>query len=175
MDSTNRVSAAKPEAATRLLELIQMRLVSEAIHVVATLGIADLLADAPKHVEQLAEATGASAPSLRRVLRALANFNIFSQDSAGRFALAALGEFLKSDVAGSLQSAALFLGGEIGSNSIRLFLESVMTGESAIQKLSEGKGIFDWLQRDPGRSKCGIQDTRHLRVRDSRHPASAGT
>ncbi len=126
-----RVSAAKPEAAARLLELIQMRLVSEAIHVVATLGIADLLADAPKHVEQLAEATGASAPPLRRVLRALANFDIFSEDSGGRFALADLGEFLKSDVAGSLQSASLFLGGEVGSNSIRLLLESVMTGESA--------------------------------------------
>jgi hypothetical protein len=28
-----------------------------------------------------------------------------------------------------------------------------MTGESAIQKLSAGRGIFDWLQRDPERTK----------------------
>jgi hypothetical protein len=153
MDTTARSIASRPEAAARLLELIQMRLVSEAIHVVAVLGIADLLADAPKNVEQLAEATGASAPSLRRVLRALSNFDVFSQDSAGRFALAPLGEFLKSDVAGSLQAAALFFGGEAGSSSIRLFLESVISGESAMQKMSAGNGIFDWLQRDPERNK----------------------
>ena len=153
MVSTARSTASRPEAAARLLELIQMRLVSEAIHVIAVLGIADLVADAPKNVEQLAEATGASAPFLGRVLRALSKFDVFSQDSAGRFALAPLGEFLESGVAGSLEAAALFFGGEAGSSSIRLFLESVMTGESAIQKMSAGKGIFDWLQRDPERTK----------------------
>ena len=69
MHSTTRVSTTKPEAAARLLELIQMRLVSEAIHIVAALGVADLLADVPKSVKQLAEATGASPPHLRRVMR----------------------------------------------------------------------------------------------------------
>ena len=36
------------DAATRLLELIQIRLISASIHVAATLGVADLLADSPQ-------------------------------------------------------------------------------------------------------------------------------
>ncbi len=153
MHSAARLSTAEPEAAARLLELIQMRLISEAIHVVAALGVADLLADAPESVEQLAEATGARPPYLQRVMRALASFGVFSEDSAGRFALAPLGEFLKRDVAGSLHGAALFFGGETGTGAVRLFLECVKTGESAIHKLSGGKGIFDWLQSDPKLTK----------------------
>jgi C-methyltransferase len=149
MDSTARSIASTPDAAARLLELIQMRLISEAIHVVAALGVADLLADAPKSVEQLAEATGASPSSLRRLMRALARFGVFSPDSTDRFALAPLGEFLKRDAVGSLHGAALFFGGETGTSTIRLLLECVKTGQSAIQKLAGGRGIFEWLQSDP--------------------------
>jgi hypothetical protein len=153
MHSAARLSTTKPEAAARLLELIQMRLISEAIHVVAALGVADLLADAPKSVEQVAEATGASPPALGRVMRALASFDVFSQDSAGRFALAPLGELLKADVEGSLHGAALFFGGETGKSAVRLFLECVKTGESAIHKLAGHKGCFEWLQTDPELTK----------------------
>jgi C-methyltransferase len=153
MHEVASLSTTEPQAAARLLELIQMRLISAAIHVVATLGIADLLADAPKSIEQLAETTGARPQSLRRVMRALASFCVFSEDSAGRFTLAPLGEILKRDVTGSLHSAALFFGGETGTSAVKLFLECVQTGESAIHKLAGGKGIFDWLQGDPELTK----------------------
>ena len=147
-------NTARPEAAARLLELIQVRLVSEAIHVVAALGIADLLADASKGTDQLAEATGADAPSLRRVMRALARFNIFSQESADRFALGPLGELLRRDGEGSLHSAALLFGGETGASVVELFENCVRTGESASQKLSGGSAnCFDWLLRSPERTK----------------------
>jgi len=96
MNATARLSTTKPE----LLELDQMRLISEAIHVAAALGVADLLAAGPKNADELSKATGTSAPSLRRVMRALASFVIFSHDSADRFALTPLGEFLKRDMPG---------------------------------------------------------------------------
>jgi hypothetical protein len=149
MNATARLSTTPPEAAARLLELIQMRLISEAIHVVAALGIADLLGDSSKGIEELAEQTGTSEASLGRVMRALATFHVFSQDSVGHFGLGPLGQFLKRDVPGSLQQAALFFGGESRANTIQLFLECVKTGESAVHKLSGGKGIFEWLQGDP--------------------------
>ena len=86
MQSTICVTApTKPEAAARLLELIQMRLVSEAIHVVAALGVADLLASGPMSASELGEATGADTDSLRRMMRALARFQVFSEISADRF------------------------------------------------------------------------------------------
>jgi hypothetical protein len=154
MQSTACLStASKPEAAAKLLELIQMRLVSEAIHVVAALGVADLLASGPKNIDELAQATGADADSLRRVIRALSGFEVFSQESDGRFALGPLGEFLKPDVVGSLHGAALFFGGDSGTNVIRLFLDSVRTGETAIHKLAGGQPIFEWLQSDPERTQ----------------------
>jgi C-methyltransferase len=143
-DTTN-----KPEAATRLLELIQMRLISEAIHVVVALGIADRLASRPMTAGELAQATASDTDCLRRVMRALASFEVFSEDSAGRFALGPLGEFLKRDVAGSLHGAALFFGGDNGTNVVRLFLNAVRTGDSAIQLLFGGKRVFEWLQSDP--------------------------
>src|SRR5271155_3557727 len=116
MQSSARLSATKPEAAARLLELIQMRLISQAIQVVAALEVADLLADGPKSIEDLAEATEVRPQYLLRVMRALASFDVFSQDSAGRFALAPLGEFLKRDLPGSLHPAAMLFGGELGTN-----------------------------------------------------------
>jgi len=150
MNATARLSTTKPEAAARLLELIQMRLISEAIHVAAALGVADLLAAGPKSADELSKATRASAPSLRRVMRALASFGIFSHDSADRFALAPLGEFLKP---GSLHNAALLFGGETGTSTVRLLLECVKTGLSATHMLTGGKGSFEWVQSDPELTK----------------------
>jgi hypothetical protein len=143
----------KTAAAARLLELIQMRLVSEAIHVVARLGVADLLALRPMTGNELAVATGADADSVRRVMRALAGFEVFSEISADRFELAPAGEFLRSNVAGSLHSAAMFFGGDSGTNVLRLFLDSVKTGKSAVHHLSGGKNTFEWLASDPERTE----------------------
>jgi hypothetical protein len=114
MNATARLSTTKPE----LLELDQMRLISEAIHVAAALGVADLLAAGPKSADELSKATGTSAPSLHRVMRALASFVIFSHDSADRFALTPLGEFLKRDMPGSLHRAALLFGVDLAARSI---------------------------------------------------------
>ena len=146
------LNTTKSEAPARLIELIQMRLISEAIYVAAALGIADLLADAPQMIDRLADATGTSTRSLRRVMRALSNFGIFSEDSDDCFALAPMGELLKRDVVGSLSAASLLSGGESGARTIQLLLECVRTGENANQKLS-GANWMDSLQRNPEQLK----------------------
>jgi hypothetical protein len=53
-----------------LLRMTSAFQVSQAIHVAATLGIADLLEDGPRSADELAEATGTHAPTLYRLLRA---------------------------------------------------------------------------------------------------------
>jgi hypothetical protein len=58
-----------PPPAT-LLQMMTGYWVSQALYVAAKLGIADLLADGPRPVEDLAAATQTDTPSLRRVLRA---------------------------------------------------------------------------------------------------------
>jgi len=142
-------NATRAQSAGRLLELIVMRLMSEALHVAAALGVADLLANGPQSAEQLAQATGANAQSLRRVLRALVSIGVFAQDSADCFFLAPMGELLRHDVEGSLQPAALFFGGEWGARVDTLFLTAVQRGKSAGEILSGGRTWIDWLQSDP--------------------------
>lgn len=134
---------AQAEPAAKLLELISIQRISQCIYVAAALGIADLMADGSKSAEQLAEATGAHAPSLRRVMRVLADFGVFSQDNVGCFAPAPMGEFLKANRVGTLRPAALFFGGEGAAQIERLLLHCVKTGETAMQK----QFGTDWIGR----------------------------
>jgi hypothetical protein len=64
-----------------LLEMMTGYWVSQALYVVAKLGVADLLVSGPQSVEHLAAATQAHAASLRRVLRALASVGVFTEPS----------------------------------------------------------------------------------------------
>ena len=101
-DTTN------PSAA--LMELINGFRVSQAIHVAATLGIADLLKEGPRRSDDLAAATGTHADRLYRLLRALASVGVSREDADRRFALTALGDCLRSDAAEPLRSWAVHIG-----------------------------------------------------------------
>src|SRR5436309_13268268 len=70
--------------------------VVQSIHVVARLGIADVLGPEPRTVEDLASAVDAHAPSLRRVLRALTTLGVFAEDTDGRFRHTELSETLRA-------------------------------------------------------------------------------
>ena len=90
-----------------LFRMITGFYVSRAIHVVARLGIADLLADRARGHDELAKATGAHAPSLRRVLRLLASAGLFTEEENGRFAVTPIGACLRADVPGSMRDMAM--------------------------------------------------------------------
>jgi Dimerisation domain len=59
--------------------------VSDALHVAASLGIADRLASGPKNATQLARETESDARSLYRLLRALASVGVFEESVDGQF------------------------------------------------------------------------------------------
>src|SRR4051794_37727207 len=84
--------------------------VAQAVSVVAKLGIADALADGPQAVDALAAAANAHAPSLYRILRALASVGIFAEDDDGHFQLTSLAEPLRSDGPNSMRAMAILLG-----------------------------------------------------------------
>ena len=86
----SEVSPAGPGANPLPVTLLQMMTgywVSQALYVAAKLGVADLLANGPRPVEDLAVTTQTDAASLRRVLRALASVGVFTEASPGAFAL----------------------------------------------------------------------------------------
>jgi methyltransferase family protein len=90
------------EATATLMRLVNGYQVSQAIHVAATLGIPDLLADGARTSDELAEEAGADVDSLYRLLRALAGVGVVHEDDDRRFSLTPVGECLRSDVPGSL-------------------------------------------------------------------------
>ncbi len=133
--------------ARRLLDIVNGSWMSQAIYVAAHLRIADLLATGAKSSEELARATGAHAPSLRRLMRALATIEICRDQGDGFYQLTPMGSLLRADVAGSLRSWTLYWGGSLWSIWGNL-LHSVMTGESA-RTLTTGSDRFDQLDANP--------------------------
>jgi hypothetical protein len=115
----------------QMMQMITGFWVSQAIYVAAKLRLADLVKDQPQTAVQLAEATGTHAPSLYRLLRALASVGIFAEDEERRFVLTPLAETLRSDLPGSLRA---FAQSELGSEHFTAWgnlMHSVRTGEIA--------------------------------------------
>ena len=83
---------------------------SQAIYAAAKFGIADLLNEGAKSVDELASATDTKPELLYRLLRALASVGVFAEENDKRFSLTPLAEPLRSDVAGSQRSLALMMG-----------------------------------------------------------------
>lgn len=91
--------ADRATAVRRLLEGFQ---VSQALHVAATLGIADLLVGGGRTSDELAAATRTHPPTLYRLLRALASVDVLRELEGFRFELTPLGECMRSDVPDSV-------------------------------------------------------------------------
>ena len=83
-----------------LPQLVNGYRAAQAIHVAAVLGIADQLAEGPRTADELAHAVGANPDSLYRLLRALASVGVVEELDGRRFALADLGQGLRSDTPG---------------------------------------------------------------------------
>jgi O-methyltransferase domain/Dimerisation domain len=137
--------AADPMA---LLRLASSHWVGQAVHVAAKLGVADLLEDGPKTPAALAEATGAHAGALHRLLRALASLGVFAEDGAGRFTLTPLAEGLRTSVPGSLRAYAILMGEEWHWRPWGELLASVRTGRPAFQEVF-GQDVFQYLGKHP--------------------------
>ncbi len=142
MDDSNQ----KPSAA--LLRLVNGFQVSQAIHVAAPLGIADLLKNGWRSSDDLAAATSTCARSLYRLLRALASIGVFREDAHRRFALTPLGECLRSDASEPVGPWAVFVGQPEYRQSWGHLLHSVRTGENAFRH-AHGMSIWEYRARNP--------------------------
>ena len=136
----------RPSAA--LLGLVNGYQVSQAIHVAATLGIADLLKNGPRSSDDLAAATGTHAGSLYRLLRALASVGVFREDADRRFALTPLGDGLRSDAPEPVGPWAVFIGQPEHQRAWGHLLHSIQTGENAFQHV-HGVNVWEYRARSP--------------------------
>ncbi len=124
-------AAGRVDSVAQLREMVSGYRVTQALHVVAVLGIADLLGDASRGVDDLAAATDTDAGALRRVLRALAAEGVFVESDDGSFANNELSCALISDTPGSLRPYAMFVGADYHWGTWGNLLHTVRTGENA--------------------------------------------
>lgn len=128
----------------RLYKLINGYQVSQAIHVAATLGIADLLREGPRSVSALAIAINVNALALYRLLRALAAVGVLHEDDQRQFSLTEMGACLRSDAAEPLREWAAFIGRPAVWEAWSHLLYSVQSGQPAFPHLHNGQSIWAW-------------------------------
>jgi hypothetical protein len=124
---------------------------SQAVYVAAKLGIADLVAEEPKSIGELAERTKTDPRALYRLLRALASVEVFAEDNQQRFILTPTAGYLRSDVPASQRSLAIMMGEE-HFRAWGELLYSVQTGKVAFDKVY-GVGVFDYLGQHPDKAQ----------------------
>jgi hypothetical protein len=135
--------AARPALALR--RLVNGYQVTQAIHVAAVLGIADLLADGPRSSDDLAAATETHPGALYRLLRALDSVGVFREEEGRRIALTELGACLRSDAPEPVGGWAAFVGEPYQWQAWGALEHSVRTGENAFRHVH---GIDSWTYRE---------------------------
>ena len=131
-----------------LMQMIFGKLVTQAISVAARFKIADQLVSGPKTAAELAAATGLHAGHLGRVMRALAGLGVFAADEAGKFSLTPMGNWLRSDVPGSLRPIATYVCDPWSWKPWGDLAGAVKTGQPVFDRMF-GEGVFDYLAKHP--------------------------
>jgi hypothetical protein len=129
-------------AETILWDLTRGGLTARVLGLVAELGIADALSEGPRHVDELARESGASADMLHRSLRALASDGVFAEDEPGVFRNTDASDLLRRD--GDWQEFAHFFGGIW----LRTAAELDPTGEPSFER-TFGTDFWSWLSERP--------------------------
>jgi hypothetical protein len=131
-----------------LIRLINAYQVTQALHVAATLDLADQLKDGPKCSDTMAQACGAHPRSLYRLLRALAAIGVFHETGDREFSLTPLGVCLTSDAHGSARNLARYIGTQGQWTSWGNLLHSIKSGEDA-SRFTHGVDAWTYRMRHP--------------------------
>lgn len=131
----------------KLSDLVQSHRVTAVIYVAARLGLAELLRDGPRTVEELASLTHTDRDALARLLVALSTVGICSRVGEGRYLLTELGSGLDGAAERSFKNWVIFEGYMLARRWDGL-LDSIMSGKTAAQ-LQDVDDNFDLMARTP--------------------------
>lgn len=129
----------------QLMKFIVGKWISKPIYVAAELGIADMLVEGPKSIQDLAIESKTHSASLYRMMRALASVGIFSETKDQNFELTPMAECLKR---GAMRSIVLMFNSNWSDKAWGYFMDSVKTGNTTFQK-AYGMPLSDWLEKNP--------------------------
>lgn len=131
-----------------VLELSYAYAASRALHVVAETGVADVLGEEARAVEELAGDTGLDPDALGRLLRLLEERSVFRRDDDGRWAHTGASRLLRSDDPSSLRGFARMTGTPFSWASFTNLGHSLRTGEPGSSRLHPD-GWVAYLQAHP--------------------------
>jgi hypothetical protein len=131
-----------PEPVDTILEVCMSYAVPRCLHVIAELGVADVLGDSPQTAADLASRTGADPGALARALRLVSAYGIFEARSEG-FAHTAASRLLRADHPESLRSYVRLVGFPMYWESFERLSDSIATGQATLkQVLPEGQWAY---------------------------------
>ena len=137
-----------PSAVRELLALVRGHRLTDIVTTAARLGIPDAIAGGATEPEAIALATATHAPTLTRLLRALAAAGVVHEADDGTFALTAMGEAMRTDVPGSVAPWVALLDRDYMHVAWRNLEHSVRTGENTFAAVN-GEDIWAWRDARP--------------------------
>lgn len=138
-------------AVDQLWAMTTAHLHARALHVVADLGVADLIGDDPVPVSELAAACGVAHHSLGRVLRLLADLGVFQHGPAG-VEHTAMSRVLRTDHAESLRAFAQLMALDVVWHGVASLETAVRHGTTGIAEIAPN-GLFEYLAEHPAQAQ----------------------
>jgi hypothetical protein len=136
-----------PDPVSTVLQIAGGHCLPRCLHVVADLGVADALDEAPRTAAQLAAAVGAQPDALGRVLRLLAAHGVF-ECRADSFQHSPASRMLRTDHPQSLRALARMFGLPINWASWEALKYTVETGLPAAERIVPG-GFWAYFAEHP--------------------------
>lgn len=146
--SSFAINSEATAASEELMKMVFGFMASQAISVVARLGIADLVENGAKNADELAQATGADARSIYRLMRALTNVGVFIEDDERRFSSTPMSQLLRKNAPDSIGGFSTFFCSDWHWLVWGHLDYSVRTGKPAFEKIYQ-KPFFDYLEDHP--------------------------
>lgn len=142
------------EPAADPMDLLELMFPStpQCLAVAAEYRIADLLADGPMTIEQIAEKSGTHAPSLHKVLQTLVEDRVFTETTPGVFGNTPLSALLSPTAAGTQYSMARLVGAEWLWSCWGRLDHSVVTGRAAFDEVFQ-MNTWAWFGRNPEQAR----------------------
>ncbi|WP_335933282.1 methyltransferase [Streptomyces sp. PTD5-9] len=140
-------AGAAPQPSMQLREIAFGAARAAAVRAAARLGVADALGETPADVRELAALVGAEPAPLRRLLRALSCYGIFTETPDGCFAHTEMSRLLREDAPDSLRHICLWCTEPWTWDVWPRLDDAVRTGRTVFPDV-HGKGFFDYLHQD---------------------------
>ena len=124
---------AEPNPFESLRQIYSGYAASRALHIVADLGVADVLDDSPRSAADLAKSVGADPEALDRVLRLLSSYGVF-EAAGGGYRHSPASRLLRSDHPGSARPLVRMFGLPMNWSAYEAMGHTMRTGRPATEK-----------------------------------------